>query len=306
MTGAALRWGAMRPEQRAAKIQEYQQSLISKPGMGRGWLSPMKCSNGCLQGLRPSLQHMLKPDRRPIWHLSNRRGCWASTSLPPVACWRRGSGPSIAAKTWAWPRAQRRLPKAVKNGPAPERWHARRLRPHCRCNGKGAAHASADSAAALCDWRALDARLVFSGAFIRNGPEAHIFPMALPLCILYAQLGFTRLFYNSLGAKGMGIQLYFLSPTPFRTVLLAKNLFILVLFCAPHISGRRGVLAILPGWAVPDGTVVAATQWRGFFFRCRQIWPLETSFFDHHALSRQSGTHNTPGRLAGQCAGEHC
>jgi ABC-2 type transport system permease protein len=98
--------------------------------------------------------------------------------------------------------------------------------------------------------------LVFSGAFIRNGPQAHIFPMALPLCILYAQLGFTRLFYNSLGAEGMGIQLYFLSPTPIRTVLLAKNLFHSVLFALTILVA--GVLAILR-LGVPDEAVVAAT-----------------------------------------------
>ncbi len=98
--------------------------------------------------------------------------------------------------------------------------------------------------------------LVFSGAFIRNGPQAHIFPLALPLCIVYAQLGFTRLFYNNLGAEGMGIQLYFLSPTPMRTVLLAKNLFHSVLFGLTILVA--GTLAILR-LGEPDGVVVAAT-----------------------------------------------
>jgi len=98
--------------------------------------------------------------------------------------------------------------------------------------------------------------LVFSGVFIRNGPQAHIFPLALPLCIVYAQLGFTRLFYNNLGAEGMGIQLYFLSPTPMRTVLLAKNLFHSVLFGLTILVA--GALAILR-LGVPEGVVVAAT-----------------------------------------------
>jgi ABC-2 type transport system permease protein len=98
--------------------------------------------------------------------------------------------------------------------------------------------------------------LVFSGVFIRNGPQAHMFPLALPLCILYAQLGFTRLFYNNLGAEGMGIQLYFLSPTPIRTVLLAKNLFHSVLFCLTILVA--GTLAILR-LGEPEGVVVAAT-----------------------------------------------
>jgi ABC-2 type transport system permease protein len=98
--------------------------------------------------------------------------------------------------------------------------------------------------------------LVFSGVFIRNGPQAHMFPLALPLCILYAQLGFTRLFYNNLGAEGMGIQLYFLSPTPIRTVLLAKNLFHSVLFGLTILVA--GTLAILR-LGVPETVVVAAT-----------------------------------------------
>lgn len=98
--------------------------------------------------------------------------------------------------------------------------------------------------------------LVFSGAFIRNGPQAHIFPLALPLCIVYAQLGFTRLFYNNMGAEGMGIQLYFLSPTPMRTVMLAKNLFHSVLFgLTILVAGTLTILRL----GVPEGVVVAAT-----------------------------------------------
>jgi ABC-2 type transport system permease protein len=73
--------------------------------------------------------------------------------------------------------------------------------------------------------------LVFSGAFLQgHGPSGHVFPYALPLCVVYAQLGFIQLFYNNLGAEGAGLQVYFLSPTPFRTVMLAKNLFHILLF----------------------------------------------------------------------------
>lgn len=43
-------------------------------------------------------------------------------------------------------------------------------------------------------------------------------------------VGFTQLFYNNLGTEGAGIQILFLSPTPIRTVLLAKNLFHAALF----------------------------------------------------------------------------
>jgi ABC-2 type transport system permease protein len=73
--------------------------------------------------------------------------------------------------------------------------------------------------------------VVFSGAFLQgHGPSGHIFPYALPICVVYAQLGFIQLFYNNLGAEGAGLQIYFLSPTPFRTVMLAKNIFHMILF----------------------------------------------------------------------------
>jgi ABC-2 type transport system permease protein len=72
---------------------------------------------------------------------------------------------------------------------------------------------------------------VFSGAFLQgHGPVGHIFPYALPICVVYAQLGFIQLFYNNLGAEAAGLQVYFLSPTPFRTVMLAKNVFHTILF----------------------------------------------------------------------------
>lgn len=73
--------------------------------------------------------------------------------------------------------------------------------------------------------------VVFSGAFLQgHGPASHIFPYALPICVVYAELGFIQLFYNNLGAEGAGLQVYFLSPTPFRTVMLAKNIFHIILF----------------------------------------------------------------------------
>lgn len=50
------------------------------------------------------------------------------------------------------------------------------------------------------------------------------FELAFPLCVCYALLGFTQTIFNNLGAEGSGIQILFLSPTPIRKVLLAKNL----------------------------------------------------------------------------------
>jgi ABC-2 type transport system permease protein len=49
--------------------------------------------------------------------------------------------------------------------------------------------------------------------------------VAMPICIAFTMLGFTTLFSNTLGTEGVGIQIYYMSPTPFRIVMLAKNLF---------------------------------------------------------------------------------
>jgi ABC-2 type transport system permease protein len=109
--------------------------------------------------------------------------------------------------------------------------------------------------------------LVFSSVFIRNGGmQAPVFPLALPVCMVYAQLGFTQLFYNNLGTEGAGIQLYFLSPTPIRTVLLAKNLFHSFLFgLAAMVAALLAVLRL----GIPDAAVIAATgAWLLFSLPC--------------------------------------
>jgi len=109
--------------------------------------------------------------------------------------------------------------------------------------------------------------LVFSGVFIKNGAaQAPMFPLALPICMVYAQLGFTQVFYNNLGTEGAGIQVYFLSPTPFRTVLLAKNLLHSLLFAA--VAVLAGVLTTLR-LGVSDTAVIAATAaWLLFSLPC--------------------------------------
>jgi ABC-2 type transport system permease protein len=97
--------------------------------------------------------------------------------------------------------------------------------------------------------------LIISG-LLRGGGSGNPFPLALPVCVAYALLGFMQLMFNNLGAEGAGIQLLFLSPTPIRTVLLAKNLF--------H-AGLFGLAAVLAGILTslrlgrPDGMVMAAT-----------------------------------------------
>ena len=55
-------------------------------------------------------------------------------------------------------------------------------------------------------------------------------PYALPLIIAVSFAPLTRQVSNSLGNEGAGIQFYFFSPTPFRTVMLGKNLLHLLLF----------------------------------------------------------------------------
>jgi ABC-2 type transport system permease protein len=109
--------------------------------------------------------------------------------------------------------------------------------------------------------------LVFSSIFLKNGAvQTPVFPLALPICMVYAQLGFTQIFFNSLGTEGPGIQLYFLSPTPFRTILLAKNILHSLLFAV--VATMAGVLTTLR-LGVPDGAVVAATgAWLLFLLPC--------------------------------------
>jgi ABC-2 type transport system permease protein len=109
--------------------------------------------------------------------------------------------------------------------------------------------------------------LVIAGVF-RHSPtgEMNSFPYAFPLCVAYALIGFTGLFYNNLGAEGAGIQLLFLSPTPIRTVLLAKNLVHSILFVL--VGFAAGVLSCLR-LGVPPFVVLAATgAWLVFALPC--------------------------------------
>ncbi len=62
--------------------------------------------------------------------------------------------------------------------------------------------------------------------------------------------------FNNLGAEGTGIQMLFLSPTPIRKVLLAKNLFHGALFVA--VAFLAGVLTTLR-LGQPEWTLLAAT-----------------------------------------------
>jgi ABC-2 type transport system permease protein len=101
----------------------------------------------------------------------------------------------------------------------------------------------------------LFAPLVF--IFVMGGPvrgeQSPAFPYAFPLAVAYGFLPLTRQFCNSLGTEGAGIQLYFLSPTPFRSVMLAKNLLQTGLLCL-----ELALVAALAAFRFgPPGTVLA-------------------------------------------------
>jgi ABC-2 type transport system permease protein len=98
--------------------------------------------------------------------------------------------------------------------------------------------------------------VLFSGAF-RNGMMSGVHSeYALPLGLIWGFLGLTRLVSNNLGIEGAGIQFYFLSPTPMRTVILAKNLMHLMLFLLEAIllSGL-----VLYRFGLPTASVGVAT-----------------------------------------------
>jgi ABC-2 type transport system permease protein len=86
------------------------------------------------------------------------------------------------------------------------------------------------------------------------------------VCIVYALLGFTQLFYNNLGAEGAGIHLLFLSPTPFRTVMLAKNIFHALMFLTIAVLGT--VLACVRLGMPSIAVLVATAAWLLFALPC--------------------------------------
>ena len=92
------------------------------------------------------------------------------------------------------------------------------------------------------------------------------FPYAFLLSLSYALLGFTGLFYNLLGSEGAGVQLLFLSPTPIRTVFLAKNLLHSALFA---LVGLVAIALSCLRLGVPSVPVLADTgAWLMFALPC--------------------------------------
>lgn len=95
-----------------------------------------------------------------------------------------------------------------------------------------------------------------------SGAPHQTYQLAFPICVAYGLLGFIQLIYNNLGAEGPGIQLLLLSPTPMRTVLLAKNLFHAALFAFVALVSM--FLASLR-LGLPSATVAATTiGWLAF------------------------------------------
>lgn len=84
----------------------------------------------------------------------------------------------------------------------------------------------------------------------------------LLICLAYAFAGFTMLIYNNLGAEGAGIQVLFLSPTPIRTVIFAKNVFHAVLFAVD--AALVCVLASLRYGAPSPNTLATVIAWLAF------------------------------------------
>jgi ABC-2 type transport system permease protein len=89
----------------------------------------------------------------------------------------------------------------------------------------------------------------------RSVPIHFVFPIA----IAYGFLPLTRQFCNSLGTEEAGIQVYFLSPTPFRSVMLAKNLLQIGLFCLELVLVAS--VAVFRFGAPPPQLAIATFCW---------------------------------------------
>jgi ABC-2 type transport system permease protein len=98
--------------------------------------------------------------------------------------------------------------------------------------------------------------VVFGGAMGGGQFSQFRVEYALPVGMVWAFLGLTRLVCNNLGAEGPGLQFYFLSPTPLRTVVLGKNLLHLTLFVL-----EAAVIAALVvfRFGAPSPSIAAAT-----------------------------------------------
>lgn len=95
------------------------------------------------------------------------------------------------------------------------------------------------------------------GSAIRSGEMGRMrAEYALPLALIWAFLGLTRLLTNNLGTEGQGLHFFYLSPTPLRTVILGKNAlhFVLFLVEAVLITG-----IVVSRFGFPEPHMAAAT-----------------------------------------------
>lgn len=98
--------------------------------------------------------------------------------------------------------------------------------------------------------------VVFGGGMRSGALSGLRLTYALPLGMIWAFLGLTRLISNNLGAEGEGIQFFFLAPTPMRTVVLGKNLLHLTLFALEAVA-ITVLVVVRFGW--PEASIAAAT-----------------------------------------------
>lgn len=98
---------------------------------------------------------------------------------------------------------------------------------------------------------------VLAGLFVRHGGAAP--SLALMLSSAYAFVGFIQLFFNTLGVEGAAVQLLFLSPTPMRTVMLAKNLVHAGLLAVDAVLVWIA-MSLRIGWPRPEA-LAATTAW---------------------------------------------
>jgi ABC-2 type transport system permease protein len=84
-------------------------------------------------------------------------------------------------------------------------------------------------------------------------------PLGLLLSLAYVMVGFTQIIYNNLGGEGPGIQILFLSPTPIRTVMLAKNLFHGALSAIDSVL--VGIVACWRFGVPPPDAIAASAAW---------------------------------------------
>jgi ABC-2 type transport system permease protein len=135
--------------------------------------------------------------------------------------------------------------------------------------------------------------VLFFASLFRNNQTGTSLPFALPLYVTLALMGFTQMFSNNLGTEGAGIQLLFLSPTPIRTVFLAKNLFYALLFLLDALL--VGSLSVLRMGAPPLDIFATTAAWVLFALPCclavGNIFSLRMPFRIHPGkMTRQRGS----------------